>query len=355
MRRLGLLLLLAIAAAGGFSAWLDPKVNRPFKGYRPASIFVDIPKGTSRWEVAGILFKNGVVRNRMAFEILVRFHQRFPLQAGEYLFDRPMSGREVFWKIAEGRIYVQKVTVREGWTMFDIADELEKVGVMNGDDFLRVARDPTPILDLAPHAHSLEGFLFPSSYEFTRRVTPELVAETMIKQFRKEWASLRPSAEAPLPAGLDVSQVVTVASLVERETPLPEERPVVAGVFYNRLKRNEPLQCDPTVQYALALKGEMVRTITHEDLATNSPYNTYKHPGLPPGPIANPGEVALRAAIDPAQTDFLYFVANDEGGHFFSRTLAEHNRNVARYRRLLEESAPPEDSGAASKKHRRSS
>jgi UPF0755 protein len=226
---------------------------------------------------------------------------------------------------------------------------------MNGDDFLRVARDPTPILDLAPHAHSLEGFLFPSSYEFTRRVTPELVAETMIKQFRKEWASLRPSAEAPLPAGLDVSQVVTVASLVERETPLPEERPVVAGVFYNRLKRNEPLQCDPTVQYALALKGEMVRTITHEDLATNSPYNTYKHPGLPPGPIANPGEVALRAAIDPAQTDFLYFVANDEGGHFFSRTLAEHNRNVARYRRLLEESAPPEDSGAASKKHRRSS
>jgi UPF0755 protein len=355
MRRLGLLLLLAIAAAGGFAAWLDPKVNRPFKGYHPPSIFVDIPKGTSRWEAAGILFKSGVVRNRLGFEILVRFHQRFPLQAGEYLFDRPMSGREVFWKIAEGRIYVQKVTVREGWTIFDIADELEKVGVMTQDEFLRVARDPTPILDLAPHARSLEGFLFPSSYEFTRHVTPELVAGTMIKQFRKEWAALRPTEDPPLPAGLDISQLVTVASLVERETPLPEERPVVAGVFYNRLKRNEPLQCDPTVQYALALKGDIVRNITHEDLAIGSPYNTYKHSGLPPGPIANPGEIALRAAIAPAQTDYLYFVANDEGGHFFSRTLAEHNRNVARYRRLLEESAPPEDSGAASRKHRRSS
>jgi UPF0755 protein len=355
MRRLGLLLLLAIAGAGGSAAWLDPKVNRPFKGYHPTSVFVDIPKGTSRWEVAGILFKNGVVRNRLAFEILIRYHQRFPLQAGEYLFDRPMSGREVFWKIAEGRIYVQKVTVREGWTMFDIANELDRVGVVQGDDFLRVARDPTPILDIAPSAHSLEGFLFPSSYEFTRHVTPEQVAGTMVKQFRKVWTSLNPTPDAPLPGGLDTLKVVTMASLVERETPLPEERPVVAGVFYNRLKRDEPLQCDPTVQYALALKGEMVRNITHADLGASSPYNTYRHPGLPPGPIANPGEIALKAAIDPAQTVFLYFVANDEGGHFFSRTLAEHNRNVAKYRRLLEESAPPENSGGASKKHRRSS
>ena len=224
----------------------------------------------------------------MAFEILVRFHQRFPLQAGEYLFDRPLSGREVFWKIAEGRIYVQKVTVREGWTMFDIADELEKDGVIRADDFLRVARDPTPILDLAPHAHSLEGFLFPSSYEFTRHVTPELVADKMVKQFRKEWAALRPGADQPLPAALDLSQAVTMASLVERETPLPEERPVVAGVFYNRLNKGEPLQCDPTVQYALALKGEMVGRITHNDLGTSSPYNTHRHSGTASGADSQP-------------------------------------------------------------------
>jgi UPF0755 protein len=198
-----------------------------------------------------------------------------------------------------------------------------------------VARDPAPISDIAPHAKSLEGFLFPSKYEFKRRATCEQVAETMTSHFRAVWKELNLSGAESFPGGLDTTQIVSLASLVERETPRPEERPLVAGVFYNRLRLGTPLQCDPTVQYALQLAGRPELNVRPEDLRIDSPYNTYAHKGLPPSPIANPGEASLRAALNPAQTDYLYFVANDQGGHFFSKTLAEHNRNVARYRQLL--------------------
>jgi UPF0755 protein len=162
-----------------------------------------------------------------------------------------------------------------------------------------------------------------------------------VQNFRAVWESLNPSGTAILPAGLTADQVVTLASLVERETPRKEERPLVAGVFYNRIKRGGPLQCDPTVAYALELAGHPVKVVHSKDLQIDSPYNTYRNPGLPPGPIANPGEASLRAALAPATTDYLYFVANDSGGHFFSKTLAEHNRNVARYRSLLSRDAQP--------------
>jgi UPF0755 protein len=219
--------------------------------------------------------------------------------------------------------------------MFDIAAELDRQGVCSLESFLEIARDPAPISDIAPHAKSLEGFLFPSTYEFKRRTTCTQVAETMTSHFRAVWSELNPSGAQNFPGSLDASQTVTLASLVERETPRPEERPLVAGVFYNRLRLGTPLQCDPTVQYALQLAGHPELNVRPEDLRIDSPYNTYARRGLPPGPIANPGEASLRAALNPAQTDYLYFVANDQGGHFFSKTLAEHNRNVARYRQLL--------------------
>ncbi len=333
MRRLGLLLLLFIAAIGGFSAWLDHQISRLYRGYSGSSIFVDIPRGTSRWHVAEILRENGVIPNAVAFDLLSRWHLNRSLQAGEYLFDHSMNEREVFWKIAGGHIYVHSVQITEGWTMFEIADALEREGLANREDFLKVARDPTPIQDLDPGAKSLEGFLFPSTYEFTRRATPQQIADAMVRHFRTVWASLNPDPANP---AATTQQIVTIASLVERETPVASERPLVAGVFYNRLSKKYPLQCDPTVQYALALAGRPTQIVHHADLEVNSPYNTYRHAGLPPGPIANPGEASLRAAVSPAKTDFMYFVANDQGGHFFSKTLAEHNRNVTRYRKRLE-------------------
>jgi UPF0755 protein len=165
----------------------------------------------------------------------------------------------------------------------------------------------------------------------------------MVQNFRAVWETLKPAGAAENPESVTTSEVVTLASLVERETPNAEERPLVAGVFYNRLRHGTPLQCDPTVQYAMELAGRPEKNVHAVDLRTNSPYNTYEHRGLPPGPIANPGEASLRAALAPATTDYLYFVANDQGGHFFSATLAEHNRNVAKLRKLLARDAAAAD------------
>jgi UPF0755 protein len=350
IRRLGLLALLAIAALGAGAGWLDSQLSRPYRGHRPENAFVDIPHGTSRWGIAGILRTNDVIRNRLAFTLFSCWHFRKPLEAGEYLFDHPVNSREVFWKIAHGRIFVRTVLVPEGWTMHDIAAELERQGICSREDFLAVAHDTSLISDLAPQAESLEGFLFPSTYEFTRHSTCEQVAKRMVQNFLAVWETIQPP-DAPLPSGLTPAQVVTLASLVERETPNATERPVVAGVFSNRLRHGYPLQCDPTVQYAMEMAGHPVKNLRPQDLRFDSPYNTYQHPGLPPGPIANPGEASLRAGIAPATTDYLYFVANDEGGHFFSSTLAEHNRNVARLRRRLATDAQTPDLASKTVKH----
>jgi UPF0755 protein len=350
VRRLGLLALLAISALGAGAAWLDSQLVRPYRGHRPEQVFVDIPRGTSRWGIAGILRGNDVIRNRLAFALFSDWHFRRKLQAGEYLFDQPIDSRQVFWKISRGQIFVHVVTVPEGFTMFDIADELDHQGICPRTDFLAAAHDTSAIADIAPHARTLEGFLFPSTYEFTRHTTCAQIADTMVREFRTVWGAIDPPGSTTLPESRTTEDIVTLASLVERETPQRDERPLVAGVFYNRLKLGDPLQCDPTVQYAIALEGRHEQDVKPADLVIESPYNTYTHRGLPPGPIANPGKASLEAALAPAQTDYLYFVANDQGGHFFSRTLAEHNRNVARYRRLLENNAQ-DNTTAAAKAH----
>ncbi|MGA8870786.1 MAG: endolytic transglycosylase MltG [Candidatus Acidiferrales bacterium] len=335
MKRLGLLALLLIAAIGAGAGWLDSQISRPYRGHRPEKVFVDIPHGSSRWQIAGILREEDVIRNRLAFTLFSYWHFRRPIQAGEYYFDQPVNTREVFWKMARGRIYVRTILVPEGWTSFDIAEEIQEQGICDRDQFLVATHETSLISNIAPQAHSLEGFLFPSTYEFTRHNSCEEVAKRMVENFKAVWDSIKPADLQTLPGGLTPLQVVTLASLVERETPDPEERPLVAGVFYNRLRKGVPLQCDPTVQYALALEGQLVKDVKPKDLKVDSPYNTYTHTGLPPGPIANPGEASLRAALAPEVTDYLYFVANDKGGHFFAKTLAEHDRNVKRLRSRL--------------------
>ncbi|HEU5409757.1 MAG TPA: endolytic transglycosylase MltG [Candidatus Acidoferrales bacterium] len=386
MKKAAAILVIVLVLAGALAFWLRWEMNRPYRGFSASQVFVDIPRGTSRWNTASLLQRNGVIHSRLAFYLISERHRRRSLQAGEYLFQRPQTPRQVFYQIAGGHIYVHVVVVPEGWTMFDIASELARQKLCTKEEFLIVAQSPALVRDIAPDAKSLEGFLFPSTYQFSRNTSPQEMAATMVHQFKEEWEKLRSIAVAnsliePVreviksrgseqtvsPQTLSPIQIVTLASLIERETPQPRERPVVASVFYNRLKIGLPLQCDPTVQYALDLEGKPTPKVSAEDLHTQSPYNTYLHRGLPPGPIANPGDASLRAALNPAHTEYLYFVANDAGGHFFARTLEEHNRNVENYRRLLEglpplpppppphvakqKSPPPKPETAKSKKH----
>ena len=348
-----LVILLVAALAAG---WLWYSIEQPYQGFGAEGAFVAVPHGASSRAVARLLQRKGVVRSAVAFEFYARRHPKRSLQAGEYFFDRATSAHDVFWKVANGEVYEQPFTVKEGETMFDIARDLEAGGLMPAADFLRAAKDPALIQDLAPGAKTLEGFLFPATYHLSRHPVATSLTSEMVKKFREEWTGVTTSAVAApaadgtgavtdspdvtlsgLPNPRSMSAIVALASLVERETPKAEERPLVAGVFENRLHKSMPLQCDPTVIYALEQRSAYKGTLTTADLHIDSPYNTYTHTGLPPGPIGNPGQASLRAAYQPAQTNYLYFVANTKGGHFFSATLAEHNNNVIKYRRLLAE------------------
>jgi UPF0755 protein len=366
LKILGAIVVLLMLAGGAAAGWIWYCLEQPYQGFS-APVFVDLPHGASSRTVARLLKQNGVVRSALAFELYARRHPRRRLQAGEYYFDHAISGHDAFWQIADGHIYEQPFTVREGETIFDIAHDIEAEKLMTADDFLAAARNPDLIRDIAPQAKTLEGFLFPATYFLPRHPVAGDVTAEMVHKFRETWQRVAPAESKPDTTGLEhgrpVVSVVTLASLVERETPKPEERPLVAGAFANRLRKNMRLQCDPTVIYALQDAGQYKGMVTGADLHFPSPYNTYEHAGLPPGPIGNPGEASLRAALAPAQTDYVYFVANTQGGHFFAATLSEHNRNVTRYRRLLaglpadppepEPTAPAPASKTASKKQHR--
>lgn len=347
MKFLAILLLILLLAAGAAAGFVWYCIEKPFGRIPAEGVFVEIPHGTSRRAAGHILGKNGVIRSAIAFEFYARRHPKRALEAGEYFFDHPLTGKEVFWKLANGEVYEQPFTVREGTTMLDIARDLEMAKIMKADEFLKAADDPKPIQDVAPGAETLEGFLFPATYNLPRHVAAPELTGMMVRKFRQAMEQIAPAlVTEDVTATIGPSPVlrwVTLASLVERETPKPEERPVVAGVYDNRLKKGMLLQCDPTVIYALEQADKYKGMLTLKDLRFESPYNTYLNRGLPPGPIGNPGEASLRAALQPAETDYLYFVANTQGGHFFAATLAEHNQNVAKYHRLLngEPADPP--------------
>lgn len=347
--------LLLVLVAAGAAAWVWYGLTQPYQGFPAEGVFVEVPHGASSRTVAHLLERDGVVRSALAFELYARRHPKRSLQAGEYLFSRPDTGTIVFWRLAKGDVYSQPFTVREGQTMFDIARDLEAGKFMSADDFLKAANNGELIHDIAPRAQTLEGFLFPATYNLPRHpVAVELTAE-MTHKFKEEWARVAPPAVDPGKGDpQEAARVVTLASLVERETPRPEERPLVAGVFENRLRKGMLLQCDPTVIYALERLSQYSGKLSGADLRFDSPYNTYEYKGLPPGPIGNPGQASLRAAARPAETDYLYFVANTQGGHFFSATLAEHNKNVVKYRRLLAgEPADPPPAQPVAKKSRK--
>ncbi len=296
--------------------------------------FVMLRPGYSTRRIAAELEAAGVIRSRLGFILWHRIHRKQSLKAGEYLFDKTARTLDVYNRLVRGDIYVHTVVIPEGFTMFDIAQAVQDAGLGSSREFLAVAQSNTELIsDLAPDAKTLEGYLFPNTYEFTRTQSMKDIAAAMVKQFRQvaEQIALNASGQNAY-----VQKTVTMASIIEKETAVPEERSVVASVYYNRLARNIALQADPSVIYAELLNGNYAGALHHSDMQFQSAYNTYTHSGLPPGPIGNPGRNSLEAALHPAQTDYYYFVSDGNGHHRFSRSLEEHNQNVAKLRQAVQ-------------------
>lgn len=326
--------------------------------------------GFSTRRIATELQNAGVIRNKEAFILWHYVHRGRSLKAGEYLFDKPSNIIDLQKRLRRGDVYFRTVVVPEGFTMFDIARAVEAAGLGPADEFLKVAKSNTSLIsDIAPNATSLEGYLFPETYEFSRMMSMEEMAAAMVCQFRvvaKEVGLISGEPDAagnqtiskrsgrlcgtviiqksggsdqPSSIQLDeltlVERTVIMASIVEKETSVPAERPEVASVYYNRLAKHIALDADPSIIYAELLAGSYQGALHHADMSFQSPYNTYRHPGLPPGPIANPGRSALEAAMHPAETDYYYFVADAQGHHRFARTMEEHNKNVLAYRKAM--------------------
>ena len=316
----GVVLLLVLLAAAAAAWWL-------LAPFGPASeTFIDIPSGSSTPRMAALLEQGGAVRSRYAFDLL-RMVRGGRLKAGEYRFDHPASVLEVYHRLARGDVYTRTVVIPEGYNIFDVAHAVEAAGLGSATELLAAERANTALIaDLlgGRQAESLEGFLFPDTYRFSRHTTPAGMLAVMVKRFRQQTATLG------LPA--DALRTVTLASIVEKEVAQGAERPLVASVFENRLNSGMPLQTDPTVIYAALLEQRYRGTIYASDLKAESAYNTYRHAGLPPGPIASPGLASLRAVLHPPTTDFLYFVSDGAGHTRFSKTLGEHAGHVAELR-----------------------
>jgi len=296
-------------------------------------VIVEIVVGSGAQGVAAKLEESGILRSRWPF--LAWHYLRWPratLKAGEYRFEGDVSIGDAHGKLARGEFFYHTLTIPEGYNLFEAAEVVGQSGLAKAQDFVAAAHNAALIADIAPHAQNLEGFLFPDTYRFALHTNAQIIVQAMVTRFRQVFSSLTKGED--LPPGR-VLQVVTLASLVEKETGKAAERPLVAGVFQNRLVLGIRLQCDPTVVYAAILERAYRGRIYASDLRRASPYNTYVSRGLPPGPVANPGLAALEAAVRPARTDFLYFVADTDGGHVFARTLAEHTRHVQAYRRKV--------------------
>jgi UPF0755 protein len=317
------LVVVAVGTAIAAALW---SIELPYNAFHTPA-FVKFERGSGTPAMARALEQAGVIRYSWQFLLARAMNPSAKLQAGEYQFAKPDTVRGVLRRIEAGDVYYFDFNVPEGSNMFDIARLLDNAGVMPGEDFLHAASDPASIRDLDAHAPTLEGYLFPATYRLAHSTTPAELCQMMTTQFRRQWKKLATGDKA------EPHQVVTLASLVEKETGLPEERPLIAGVFVNRLKKGMNLGCDPTTIYAALLDHRYHGTIHRSDLDNPNPYNTYKNPGLPPGAIANPGAEAIAAALRPAETEYLYFVAKPGGGgHQFSSTLAAHDKAVREYR-----------------------
>jgi UPF0755 protein len=330
---LAVLSVLAVAALAVGGWWLSQRLSAPFGDPRGVAVTVDVEPGTPSTGILHQLERAGVIEDARLARLWLIYGRGDPvLQAGEYSFEPPFTVDGVIDKLVAGDVVTHPVTVIEGLTLAETAAVLADAGLGDRAAFVAAMRDPAAIADLDPEAENLEGYLFPSTYHFAKRTSETEIVDTLVRTFRRNWRDhVQPKLSPRAPEG--VRAVVTLASVVEKEARVDGERPVVAGVYANRLERGIALYADPTVIFALKLLGRWDGNLRRPDLQLDHPYNTYVHPGLPPGPIASPGLASLQAAAAPAEHDYIYFVSKNDGTHVFAATLAEHNRNVDRWQR----------------------
>ena len=325
---LGAVIAGASAIGTVWFAW--DRMHEPYKGYTEPEQFVVIPQGAGSAEIGRRLSDAHVIDDSRMFRVALWWTGRGrSLKAGEYRFDHPISALDVIDVLVRGDVYARRLTFPEGLTIEEMSKIYESHGFGPAREFVEAARDVHRISNLDPEATDLEGYLFPETYALPRGTPASQLVEAMVDRFRAVYAGgLRAQADAQ---HLTTRQVVTLASLIEKETGQPDERPVVAAVYRNRLTIGMAMQSDPTVVYALEKARRYDGNIHREDLGFDSPYNTYKYPGLPPGPIASPGQASLEVALAPADVRYLYFVSRNEGSHVFAETLREHNANVRKF------------------------
>ena len=330
MKTIGLFILLLVLGGGAAAYVASARLDEPFRGYAGDEQFVDIRSGAGTAAIGTRLVEAGVMRDELTYRLaLWQSGDARRLKAGEYRFDQPMTPRDVLDKIVRGEVAQVVVTFPEGLTIVEMSKIFEARGLGPASDFVKAASDPSAAQAFDPAARDLEGYLFPDTYAMPRKTDAIMLVAAMADRFNRV---LTPELrEAARVRNLTVRQLVTLASIVEKETARPDERPEVAAVYANRLRIGMGLQCDPTVIYALQRAGKFDGNLRKDDLQFDSRYNTYRYPGLPPGPIAAPGKASIEAAARPANTDVLYFVSRNDGSHEFARTLAEHNRNVRKF------------------------
>jgi len=326
----GVIFALVILILLGDFLW--NRIHEPSRAY-DAEVFIEIQPGTSAQEIGRQLVAQGVIQDEFAFRAALWWSGRsHALQAGEYQFTKPLSAVAVIEQLVRGDVYTRPITFPEGLTITDMSVIYESHGFGSAQDFIEATRDVLAIIKLDQQAMNLEGYLFPETYILPNDTPASVLAMMMVSRFKvvyeEELHRLTSEGQE-----LSVRELVTLAGLIEKETAHDDERQLVAGVYINRLRIGMPMQADPTLIYALQQAGQYDGNIRKSDFSFDSPYNTYKYPGLPPGPIASPGRASIAAALNPADVPYLYFVSRNDGTHAFSRTLAEHNLNVRRYQR----------------------
>jgi len=330
-KTIAIVVLLFAVLAGGAAALVSVvwgKIHQPYQGYETGEQYVDIPQGAGAGEIRRRLVEAGVVADDLTLRAALWWSGRSrSLKAGEYRFDRPITALDVVDKIANGDVYTRRLTFPEGLTIKEMAALYEMHGFGKGRDFVAAAADATLIHDLDPQAKDLEGYLFPETYALPRVAPAGQLIQLMVDRFKTTYQGVLQGRTD----SLTTRQLVTLASLIEKETAQAQERPIVSAVYRNRIKKGMGMQADPTVVYALVKAGRYDGNIRRADLDFDSPYNTYKYPGLPPGPIASPGRASLEAALSPSDVPYLYFVSRNDGTHVFAETLADHNANVFKY------------------------
>lgn len=330
-----ILLLIAVAVLLG-AVYITHLLQTPYKGYSEPKVAVTINRGMSLNSIVETLHQKGIIQNPWLLKGIFMWKRTAgQSKAGDYVFDRQLTLIDVYEKLLKGEMSYTVVTIPEGTSIFDMPVLLQDKQLISSPEQLQnILRSSTVLKELKsidPEIESAEGFLFPETYFLGKTDSAEKMVVLMIRQFKKQYGEQERRQARDL--NMTTLQVVTLASLIEKETGKKPERPLISGVFHNRLKKSMLLQCDPTVIYALRLTDTYRGSLTYDDLKRESPYNTYVSPGLPPSPICNPGKASIQAALYPVGTDKLYFVSKNDGSHHFSATLAEHNRAVQQYQR----------------------